>query len=391
MDCVGGLAKIQEEAINQQSRLHQNKLDGLQSIHFTTENFLRRVATQDGQSLAPSITPLARMMLSSKKKDVSLELFMLELNARGIRCQITPAFLDALFSGNIASKSTSEIPNASSFGCAVSMVGTRLEDIDVALALRREESKTEMSAKEKAAVRDDTILICVTAGQLTKVLNIVAAAFESYLGVDSLLSAWHRGWADFVKEEEDFIAETTRLIDNDLPAKIQSLVTSVAHDYMTEARFFLPNDAILDTDDLKRSIKRRYCPTRMLPAIQNILHPATSPHASRGGPKNPQALATKAGPPARHTDSQLKVSQACFRAVIQKQGLFLPNVPKPMFNSSEEECAKYLFTGLCMNKKCKRKASHTPPTAQRKANAAKFKAECLARYNAAKGPSDPDF
>ena len=104
--------------------------------------------------MAQTQTPLATSMLSSKKKDVALELFMLELNARGIRCQITPAFLDALFTGNIATKSASEIPQASSFGCAVSLAGTRLEDIDVSLVLRKADDSEDLSPqREERALR----------------------------------------------------------------------------------------------------------------------------------------------------------------------------------------------------------------------------------------------
>ena len=85
VNCVAGLTKIQESFITQQSQHHQSKLDGLQSIHFTSSNFIRRISSNDGQTMAQTLTPLATSMLSSKKKDVALELFMLELNARGVR------------------------------------------------------------------------------------------------------------------------------------------------------------------------------------------------------------------------------------------------------------------------------------------------------------------
>ena len=52
---------------------------------FHNEKFFRRVGTYDGQSLAPPITVLARAMLQSKKKDVALDLFTLELSPQGVR------------------------------------------------------------------------------------------------------------------------------------------------------------------------------------------------------------------------------------------------------------------------------------------------------------------
>ena len=199
-----------------QSQHHQSKLDGRQSIHFTTSNFIRRISSNDGQNMTPALTPLATSMLSSKKKDVALELFMLELNARGIRCQITLAFLDALFTGNIATKLALEIPQASSFGCAVSLAGTCLEDIDVSLTLCKADKSEDLSPKEKSALYQDTVLICTTANQLTKVLNIVVAIYESFTGRHSLITLWLRGWHEFAVEEEEFIAEITRTVDRGL-------------------------------------------------------------------------------------------------------------------------------------------------------------------------------
>ena len=401
VDCVTGLTKMQESFITQQSNHHQIKMDGLQSIHFTTSNFIRRISSTDGQNMTPSLTPLATSMLSSKKKDVALELFMLELNARGIRCQITPAFLDALFTGNIATKSASEIPQASSFGCAVSLAGTRLEDIDVSLVLRKADESEDLSPKEKSALYQDTVLICTSANQLSKVLNITAAIFESYSGPHSLIALWLRGWYKFVVDEEEFIAEITRTVDRDLPPKIQCLIASTVNDYLTEGRFFVPSDAILDTDDIKRTIKRRYCPYELLPAIRDILHPSL-PNPKTNNPRNPPTTNNPRNPPtttdpkpeikfSKHKDRELISSQQFFRKVIQKNGLFLVGVPNPMLDDDSEECAKYLFTGACGNPKCSRRGSHTPPTGQRKVDALKFKSECLQRYLAAKGPSDPDF
>ena len=85
----------------------------------------------------------------------------------------------------------------------------------------------------------------------------------------------------FAVEEEEFIAEITRTVDRDLPPKIQCLIASTPNDYLTEGRFFVPSDVILDTDKIKRTIKRRYCPYVLLPAIRDILHPSL-PNSGEG-------------------------------------------------------------------------------------------------------------
>ena len=57
----------------------------------------------------------------------------------------------------------------------MSLAGTRLEDIDVSLTLRKADKSEDLSPKEKSALYQDTLLICTNANQLTKVLNIVPA------------------------------------------------------------------------------------------------------------------------------------------------------------------------------------------------------------------------
>ena len=165
----------------------------------------------------------------------------------------------------------------------------------------------------------------------------------------------------------------------------------------------MPSDAILDTDDIKRTIKRRYCAYDLLPAIRDILHPSLpnpKPNDSHNPPttNNPRNSPTTTNPKpknalefSRHKDKELISSHQFFRRVIQKNGLYRKDVPNPMLDDDLEECAKILFTGDCSNPRCSRKDSHIPPTGQRKVDALKFKSECLQRYLAAKDPSDPDF
>ena len=54
-----------------------------------------------------------------------------------------------------------------------------------------------------------------------------------------------------------------------------------------------------------------------------------------------------------HNLEELKRDKDFFRKVIQKHRLFQSTLPKPMFNANLEECAKYVFTGICIcNGKC---------------------------------------
>ena len=173
-------------------RIHQSRQDGLQSIHYTVEHFIRRVGSPDSQAMVRALTPLARAMLSTKKKDVAHDLFMLELNEKGVRCKITPTLIDTPFSGALASCSSLDVPILRSFGCATTMTGTRLEDLNITLALRQDGKDKDLSAKERDAIYGNHVLICTTASQLTKVFHIQASILKSYVGANSLIAIWYR-------------------------------------------------------------------------------------------------------------------------------------------------------------------------------------------------------
>ena len=53
------------------------------------------------------------------------------------------------------------------------------------------------------------------------------------------------------------------------------------------------------------------------------------------------------------------------------------------FNEKEEKCGKHLFIGK-NNNIGDQKASHIPPSGQRKADILMFRGDCLGRYSTAK-------
>ena len=328
VDCVTSLAKMQEASVKQQGEFHQRKIDGSKTIHKITSNFVRRAATPDGLAPADTLSPLAEAMLSAKDKGVALELFYLELADRGVRCQITPAFFEALFTGSFLPKTASSsqaVPPASSFGCATSFAGTRLEETDIALAYRKLDDKASLTDKEKQGLYSQTVLVCTTASQLTRAFRITAHAFQAYMP-RSRVADWHSQWHSFVMDEEEEIADAARTSDPDLPAKIQAFVALVAARYFSEARFSLPSKRTLDTGDEMEAIKRRTFHFSLPAAVENILRPPNPPsrkQSSGGGPSKDRGSGSRStsrggaraaphsGAPAKskpdtHSDGDLK-------------------------------------------------------------------------------------
>ena len=391
---ITSLATIQERSLNQAAELQQRKLDGKASIHYTTSNYLKRIGTEDGQSPAPSITPLAGEMVgASKRKHVAAELLLLCLNNDNIRCVTTPGFTEALITGCLTSKKSDEPSHFSPFGVASSFAGTHLEGTDINLLLRRASESKDLTEKEKGALYKSTYIICGTANQLAKVLTIFAAVCKVYLGACSLATLFVTDWRDFILEHEDRIADRTRTHDSDLPAKIQCFVAQTFNDYLEEGRFGIPDDAILNCDSIQRNIIRGIQPLTLIPAINDILHPATSSNKNTnsgagkakdgGGGKDSLEFQT-------HNDKSLKKSRSYYKEVIQKCGLHCSGIPNPMFDEDMEECGKFVFLGSC-NNKCKRKKTHTAPTGQRKANLKKFAEDCHKRHKEEKGNTALDF
>ena len=148
-------------------------------------------------------------MVGAKKKYIALELFQLEINSRGVRCQITPAMLDAVFIGNFAATNATSPAPVSPFSCAVSFISTRLEDIDASMIYRRLSEDQVLTDKETSAIYGENYLIVSSANQLTKVMNIIAAI----IGVKALIPCFYRNWASFVEENEEHIAEVSRTTD----------------------------------------------------------------------------------------------------------------------------------------------------------------------------------
>ena len=86
----------------------------------------------------------------------------------------------------------------------------------------------------------------------------------------------------------------------------------------------------------------------------------------------------------------IKRNRKFLKEVIQKQGLFLPNVPKPTSDKTHKECCIYLFTCVC-NPNCARAGAHVPPSSERKSNILEYKKGRVDRYNVNKPFNGPDF
>ena len=154
----------------------------------------------------------------------------------------------------ITSKKPMEPSKFSPFGLATSFAGNHLQDVDVTLLLRQASESNQLSEKEEDALYKFTFIICTTVTQLSKNLVIFRAVTKAYIETHSLVALFVSDWQDFVKDNEDRLADLTRTQDPDLPAKIQCFIATALNNYCEEGRFGIPNDSILDCVSIQRNI-----------------------------------------------------------------------------------------------------------------------------------------
>ena len=147
----------------------------------------------------------------------------------------------------------------------------------------------------------------------------------------------------------------------------------------------MPDECKLDCADLQRDILHNTANLPLFPEVRNILHPTKSkpgqtPHDNQARGRNHEKEDTGLTFD-KHNDRDLVKSKEFFKQVIQKYGLHLGGVPKPMYNMEKEECGKYMSIGVC-NSNCKPCDTHVPPTGAQKGNLKKFQEDCLGRYKA---------
>ena len=71
-----------------------------------------------------------------------------------------------------------------------------------------------------------------------------------------------------MEENKEHIAEISRSTDGDLPAKkIQAICSSIANKFCSKARFYVPRDITLDSDNVKRTITMRTFSFTLPPVI----------------------------------------------------------------------------------------------------------------------------
>ena len=196
---------------------------------------------------------------------------------------------------------------------------------------------------------------------------------------------------NWVKDNEEEISIVLSTKDALIAPKIQSLISELLQEYFEEARFHVPEPELLDMSSYKKTILRSPQTLTLLPAIDRILNPIKAikqvdrPHGGGGGTRGDD----KKGGQIKfdeHKEQELCGGKKFFHQVIQKNGLHLTGIPKPMFNDNLEECGKYCYTLKC-NDACRRRAAHVPPSGERKKALIKFKDECFQRY-AADGGKD---
>ena len=397
-DNVTKLSHIQEKTFNQQSEIQQRKELGMHRVHYTTSNMILRASTSDGEEAEERLTTMAQEILGCTKKEHALNIFLLGMNDRGIRCHVTPAFVDAICSGCLISKQPFEPSPFSIYNCASSFQGTRLDDLDLVAIFEKDRSGRDLSTKEREALEKETITVATSISALEKQIKIFHAALQVFIGPNALITHFLQEWKSFIEESDDRLADLQRRMDPDLAAKMQFFIAQVCNDWFESARFALPDEGSLGWTQVKRSILQNNHSLSLPPLITTILHPIAPPNGkdrNRGGdiPKDDGRSNDRRdrGAVVQHDNQerQLKCSRKFYQQVIYPFVIKDTKVSVPRFSNDCAECLNFAFCGICHDK-CERKKAHKTARGDRKKNLIQAKQDCIAAYKSRNG-SEPDF
>ena len=79
-----------------------------------------------------------------------------------------------------------------------------------------------------------------------------------------------------MKSNKERLADTTNIIDKDLPPRIQSFVSHVTSDYCTDTRFGIPDPDILNFQMVKRDIMWGLSKLPLPPSVKKTVHPTAT-------------------------------------------------------------------------------------------------------------------
>ena len=150
------------------------------------------------------------------------------------------------------------------------------------------------------------------------------------------------------KDNEEKISIVSSTKDALIAPKIQSLISELLQEYFEEARFHVPEADLLDMSAYKKTILRSPQTLTLYPAVDKILNPIKATKqvdwGGGGGGGGGTRGKDKKGDQIKfdeHKEQELCGGKKYFHQVIQKNGLHLTSIPKPMFNDNLEECGKY--------------------------------------------------
>jgi len=108
-----------------------------------------RASTSDSKEAEEKLTAMAQEILGCTKKEHALNIFLLGMNDRSIRCHVIPAFVEVICSGSLISKQPFQPSPFSICGCASSFQGTRLDDLNLVVIFEKNRNGQDLSSKER--------------------------------------------------------------------------------------------------------------------------------------------------------------------------------------------------------------------------------------------------
>eukprot|EP01082_Thalassiosira_pseudonana_P010086 g8886.t1 g8886 contig34:369079-371430(-) len=400
-------------SINKQNALTERFVDSFEAsakkrddettkIHKVTKRFILNASTSDGDSPAEDLTADATECMSAKSS-VAVDIINGILHSGKSYAAITPKCIKALNTGQWTYPPGNP-GNLCLFSLPPTANGTSYENTNISRILYDDENNRDITDADKDLLTKQTIVLPHTLHTLTKMCKTFSVLLDAFCGPDSIVATAAANVVEWLKTNEQELENVALHYDRRLPIKLAWFYSEAFNNFFNQAKHDVPSPSTLHFDSFHGQIKMGLSKIVQLPrSILDILDNNKKRNATPNGNGNAgvkregrgnnddnnkrQAIAIT----HENQPTKLKTAQD-FRRKVLTPALRDKSIPKPMFNSSIQECINFCFKGECINK-CERKEAHKPISNDNKRLDAllKFREQALTKYKREKSPSDPDF
>lgn len=349
--------------------LLSQSIDSLQNSNATsrdkkcpqiTKSMILNLSTQDGLTPAAKLEQFAEDITNAKISEAHM-LVDAQLHSEGVVAMVSPNLSKALNTGQLVSIDLTK--GFTSLG--VFPISQRsMEEHDAILHLREErEHGHQLSEQERSKLNTIILSPAKTIQCLQLKFEAMCALTKGYCGEKSLAHLFFEDLTDWINDNKAMLELRQKTHDPLLATRAESHFTDIFNQFLTDAKYKVPDERILDTSLTKWGLTNGTVKPDINPSILDALNGNNKKKRKRGESTGGQS-SNKKGKDSltivrnENQVKDIKVDKDTFRNIIHPQ-----NSDGPLHNNTPE-CLKFHMLGYC-NKGCERGDTHNKLSSKR--------------------------